>query len=283
MKSEFFNKRPHNNRFCGHREKSSTQSIKWEQLVCSVLLISVLSSCDILSTNKVSTNVGVYMWSGTFQNTDNESLISVLEEKKVKSVLLSVGFQDPQIEKAEQFVQRANERKIEVNLLFGGNEIVRGIEDYQLSELNRLSEIAQYIGVENIHLNVEPHTFEDWDENRSLYEEGYLNMLNNAKNIFSEVSISLSVSIPHFYDSINPEIEKYVSEVVVMVYETTDTNIIKRRIEEESSVFKKKLSVSIRPGDYLNVEKMDKAIIEIMESQTVNRVYLHDAGAIINT
>jgi hypothetical protein len=149
--------------------------------------------------------------------------------------------------------------------------------------LNQISEVAKQIGVNEIHLNIEPHTFDDWDLNRTEYERSYLNMLNKAEKIFAEISISLSVSIPHFYDSINSEIEKYVDEAVVMVYETTDINHIKTRTRDESSIFDDKLSIAIRPEDYSNVDALDEIIMQIIMSGTANRVYLHDAGALLNT
>lgn len=280
MKSEYFNKRSKNTRLGEDRDK--LKYINWEHVIYFVLLVSVWSSCDLLSANQTETNVGVYMWSGTFESSDNQSLLSFLEGEDLNSVFLSVGFDNPKLEKAKQFVHLANERDIDVYLLFGGNEIVRGVEDDQMSKLNQISEMAMQIGVDKIHLNVEPHTFEDWNINRSTYENNYLDMLNNAENIFTEALISLSVSIPHFYDSINPEIEKYVDEAVVMVYETTDINKIKSRTEEESSIFEEKLSIAVRPEDYSNFETLDGVILQIMVSGTARKVYLHDAGALLN-
>lgn len=281
MKSEYFNDRSEKKRLCGWLNK--LKQTNWERLIYFFLLVSVWNSCDLLSTNQSETNVGIYMWSSTFESVDNQSLVSFLEGEDLNSVFLSVGFDDPQLEKAEQFVHLANEREIEVHLLFGGNGIVSGAENDQLSKLNQISEIARQIGVNEIHLDVEPHTFEDWDMNRSTYEKSYLNLLNSAEKIFTERSLSLSVSIPHFYDSINSEIEEYVDEAVVMVYETTDINLIKSRTEEESSIFKEKLSIAIRPEDYSNFKKLDGVILQLMVSGTANRVYLHDASALLNT
>lgn len=267
-----------------HEGLKKLKHTKWERLVYFVLLISVWSSCDILSTTKgPKTDVGAYMWSSTFEGADNQTLVSFLKDEDLNSIFLSVGFDDPQLVKAKQFVQIAQKKEIEVYLLFGGNKIVNGPENDQLSQLNRISELARQIGVDKVHLNVEPHTFEGWDVNRSKYENRYLNMLNNAERIFTAASQSLSVSIPHFYDSINPEIEKYVDEAVVMVYETTDIDIIKSRTEEETSIFDEKLSIAIRPEDYSNFETLEEVILQIIASGTASRVYLHDAGALINT
>ncbi len=275
MKTEWLNRRFQSN-------QPKVKKINWDQLVCFVLLAIVWSACDVLSPDELETNVGIYMWSNTFESVDNESLVYFLEDKDVTSVFLSVGFHIPELEKAKQFVQIANEKEIEVDLLFGGNEIVNQETDDQLSQMNRLSEIARQIGVDEIHLDVEPHTFDDWDRNRSNYEKSYLTMLKNAEKIFTEASLSISVSIPHFYDPINSEIEEYVDDAVVMVYETTDIKTIKSRTEEESSVFEEKLSIAIRPEDYSNAKTLDGVIIQIMETKTANRVFLHDVGALMN-
>ena len=282
MKSEFCKKRSQSNQLRRGWNKLISKTISWSHILCFILFVPLWNSCEIVSTDEVDTNVGVYMWSSIFESVENQSLISFFEDKDIKSVFLSVGFVNPQLEKATEFVLLAHEKDIEVSLLFGGNVIVNHEKNDLLNQLHRLFEIAKKIGTDEVHLNVEPHAFADWDQNRTTYEKNYLNMLKEAEKIFSDGSLSLSVSIPHFYDSINSEIEKYVDQAVVMVYETTNISMIKSRTEKESEIFKEKMSIAIRPEDYSTGKALDQVIIQIMETGAASGVFLHDAGAMMN-
>src|SRR5690625_6055182 len=111
--------------------------------------------------------------------------------------------------------------------MIGNNSLIQQEELPQ--NLEAIIALAGKLGVHAVHLDVEPHTFEDWRENREGYERDYIDMLRYIYPILQEQGISLSLSIPHFYDTILEEIKQYSDQVVVMVRSEEHTSELQSR------------------------------------------------------
>ncbi len=223
---------------------------------------------------------GIYIWSGTLAENRNEVLLTFLSQLNVKKVYLSLGSDRSLLEKASDLIQVAENNDIEFQLLAGDNDLIRS--ENQQRKLQTLAGLATEAGFTGIHLDVEPHTLDDWDDRRAEYEQNYVALLENAKQIFSESDLSLSVSIPHFYESILSDIEQTADEIVIMAYETTDFEILRRRIEDETGILGDKLHVAIRPADFANFDDLNSFVQKIRRETTVQEVVLHDAGSLLN-
>ncbi len=210
----------------------------------------------------------------------NEVLLTFLKNLETERAYLSPGPDGSLHEKAAEFIEKAHEHSIELHLLVGNNELIRP-EDQQM-KLKALVNQAVKLGFEGIHLDVEPHAFDDWDNRQTLYEQQYVTMLANAAAISSANNLSISVSIPHFYDSILDDINQSADEIVVMVYETQDLGVLKKRIEGESEIFGDKFHVAIRPSDFANFDDLNTFVQQIMSQTGAQDVVLHDAGSLLN-
>lgn len=240
---------------------------------------SSLDMAKLFPSKSVTTN-GIYIWSQTFAANRNEVLLTFLNNLEVEKVYLSLGSDMSLSDKAAQLIQAAAESNIKVHLLTGNNELIE-LEN-QRQQLQDLSEQAAELGFAGVHLDVEPHTFDDWDDQRAQYEQNYIALLENAKSITSSNNLALSVSIPHFYDSILPEINQSADSIVLMVYETTDFDVLQRRIEDEIQLLGNKLHVAIRPSDFANYDDLNTFVQEILHETAVQEVVLHDAGSLLN-
>jgi hypothetical protein len=223
---------------------------------------------------------GIYIWSDTFAENSNNVLLKFLKSVGVKRVYLSLGSNDSLLEKASRFITTASKENIESHLLVGNNNLIR--PENQQMELQILMKQAEELGFSGIHLDVEPHTFDDWESQRTAYEQNYVLLLERASEIFSVNNLSLSVSIPHFYDSILPDINQTANEIVVMVYETQDLEVLKQRIDQESQVLGEKLNVAIRPSDFANFDDLNTFVQQIVNQTAAHAVVLHDAGSLLN-
>jgi hypothetical protein len=223
---------------------------------------------------------GIYIWSETFAENSNEVLLSFLKSLKVNQIYLSLGADGSHLEKASRFITAVKQQGIESHLLVGNNGLIR--PENQQMELQMLAKQANEMGFSGIHLDVEPHTFDDWDNRRTEYEQSYVSMLANASEISSASDLSLSVSIPHFYDSILSDINQSADEIVVMVYETQNLEVLKQRIEDESMVLGEKLNVAIRPSDFANFDDLNTFVQQIVSQTGAENVVLHDAASLLN-
>lgn len=222
---------------------------------------------------------GIYIWSQTFSENSNEVLLTFLKRLSVDQIYLSLGSDSSLFQKASRFIATASQQGIESHLLVGNNSLI--LSEGQQMELQMLTKQAAELGFKGVHLDIEPHTFDDWDSQREFYEQRYVTMLEKAANISSANNMSLSVSIPHFYDSILSEINQSADDVVVMVYETQDLEVLKRRIEDESKVFGEKLNVAIRPSDFANFDDLNTFVQQIVNQTEAVHVILHDAGTLL--
>lgn len=246
---------------------------------------SILEFADILDVSnlfpyKSVQAGGIYIWSETFADNSNKVLLSFLKNFNVNRIYLSLGPDDSLLKKASRFISATRQEGIDSQLLVGNNGLIRS--ENQQVELEMLVKQAEELGFSGIHLDVEPHTFDDWDSRRTHYEQSYISMLENASEISTVNNMPLSVSIPHFYDSMLPDLKQSSDKVVVMVYETQDIEIFKQRIEEEKLVLGEKLQVAIRPSDFSNFDDLNRFVQQIVSQTGVQDVILHDAGSLLN-
>lgn len=223
---------------------------------------------------------GIYIWSDILRENSNQMLLELFQNIRLREVYLSLGPDQSLLEKTKDFITSANKLDIKSHLLVGNNGLID--PQNQTTKLQSYAEIAILLGASGVHLNVEPHTFDDWDVRREIYEEQFIDMVIAASSLFKQKNLSLSVSIPHFYDSIVSKLEPHVESISVMVYKTTDIQTLKRRIKTESEVLGKKLQVVIRPTDFDNFDQLNRFIQKIITETAANGVFLHDAGSLMN-
>jgi len=208
-------------------------------------------------------------------------LLDYFQSLQMNQVYLSVGPDESLLEKATDFIASANQQGLNSHLLVGNNTLIDPQE--QSKKLQTYAEHAVRLGASGVHLNVEPHTFDDWDERRERYEQQFMDLIRAASTLFESRDLSLSISIPHFYDSIVSRLEPHVESIVVMVYETTDVQVLKGRIEAERQKLGEKLYVAVRPSDFRNFDHLNKFIQQVRAETAVQGVILHHTGSLIYT
>ena len=118
--------------------------------------------------------------------------------------------------------------------------------------------------VKGIHLDIEPHTFSDFKENKEQYFKKYITVLKQAKQFADNNKLELSVSIPLNYpDEVLNEINLTCNYVYLMAYENVDIDFISRKTIEEKSIFKNKCVLALRTKDFENRTSMDEAFKKI--------------------
>jgi hypothetical protein len=187
----------------------------------------------------------LYIWSTAFAEVNNQELLRYLKKQGFTHLFLSVGPDSSLYGKAKDFNQIASKQGITTEMLIGNNRLIN--YEGRSEEFNRLSDLAERLQFEGIHLDVEPHTFDDWDSNRETYLQDYVNMLEAVRSVLEETSLKLSISIPHFYESLITELDQYADTIVVMAYETTDIDVLLDRVEEERRVLNKHFAIALRP------------------------------------
>ncbi|HEY1040834.1 MAG TPA: hypothetical protein VGF30_15570, partial [Bacteroidia bacterium] len=105
--------------------------------------------------------------------------------------------------------------------------------------------------VKGLHLDVEPHTFNDFKENKDLYFNKYMNLIDSAAIFCKRKNLRLSVSIPLNYpDTVLQKLFAKCDKVYLMAYENVDVDFIKKKIVEEIKLGGDKVVLALRTKDF---------------------------------
>ena len=237
-----------------------------------------INTSDFLATTD-TLNRKVYMWSSTFAEQTNQELIKYLHEQRIQRVLLSIGPDTSLMEKASSFIEEARFNNISVEIMVGDNTLLQPGHDQEV--MNIFKRTAS-LKAEGVHLDVEPHTNSDWDSREKEYKELYSKLIKRASDYSDEYGLSLSISIPVFYDSIISELVHYADEIYVMAYGTDNIESINNRIQKELEATHRNITIALRPEDFDNKQMFEAFMEKLARKTKVDAMAIHDLEALMN-
>lgn len=219
-----------------------------------------------------------YIWSSQFDDLSNYRLAEYFNRHQINYILLSTGKSPELRNKAATFVQVAKSRGVGIEWMIGDNELLMPGHDTELANIFRT---GKDLGVAGIHLDVEPHARSDWDNRKEEYKTLYLEMLGKAKKLADDYGLTLSVSIPVFYDSIIAEIADLTDDIYVMAYGLVDSDEIKAKLKEELSATKGAVSIALRPEDFKSLRDFEAFVEKLNREMDVSAFAIHDMEALM--
>lgn len=225
---------------------------------------------------KVIGERSIYIWSTGFERFSSQFLSNYIANNDFRNIYLSPGNQEK--DKIEAFLQLEKLQNVDTYRLIGENSYARDGDASGLLQIVQGINNSIYAG---IHLDIEPHVFEDWDQNQA----GYLNNLVEVVQVVKDSlnpSKKISISIPNFYpQNTLAELDELIDEAVVMCYENVDIDFVIRKIAEEKQVFGDKLTVAFRTQDFVDRVVMEEFILEFIEKTGIQNVAIHDLNDLI--
>ncbi len=219
----------------------------------------------------------VYIWSDYFNAEDNLFLIHYLKVNEIKHVLLSPGV-SPNLVKISDFLKLADRYDVKVSGMIGNNEVVKTGNP---SRINELVQAIYNLGFQEVHFDIEPHTFPDWDKSREMYLNKYSTVLESGSAYARNLSMNVSVSIPLFYpENTLSSIYSSSDNVYLMAYERPDIPFIERKTAEERALNSKKTIIELRTKDFPNRLYMEKFIDALGEVVPLPVLAIHDLGTL---
>jgi hypothetical protein len=167
----------------------------------------------------------VYVWSETLKEYEIDFLVNYLVLNKVTMVVVSTGG-DKNI--LNSFIVAVSKEGIAVDLMIGDNKL---IDNFSINNLQSKIDGIETTHVSGLHLDVEPHTFDDWKDNKEMYMKKYIKMMQSVKSYTDNENLELAVSIPTHYPEENiQQIFEISDHVYFMCYENVKTDFIARKI-----------------------------------------------------
>ncbi len=216
-----------------------------------------LSNLNIASSNPPFK--AVYIWSDAFKNHSQTVINEYCRVNEFGPLLISYNSTKIYIQQISEFISKNYTTPI--HIMIGSNKLLNtGIAGF-LDTLKININLSQ---VKGIHLDIEPHTFADFKDNKEQYFKKYVAVLKQAKQFADNNKLELSVSIPLNYpDEVLNEINTTCNYAYLMAYENVDIDFILRKTAEEKAILKNKCVLALRTKDFENRTSMDEAFKKI--------------------
>ncbi len=225
---------------------------------------------DLEKIQEQKSTLELYCWSAAIEEFSAAKIFGFSELNNFQSVLLSLPKESGSNARYSSFLALAQGRNMNVKFMIGDNNLIKKVFAEEMS--SRLQGIPSDYYSE-IHLDVEPHTFNDWKINQSKYLSEYLIMLQDARKWCDENGKKLSVSIPlHYPEATIKDIFDLCDKVYFMAYENVKTEYIVRKAKNYEL---SKTVIALRTNDFINRLEMENKIDEL-EDAGFNQFIYHD-------
>ncbi|MDZ7808631.1 MAG: TolC family protein [Gracilimonas sp.] len=215
---------------------------------------------------------GLYMWSNSLKEYSSETLMMELQEKGVKTVYVSAGSGKEELDQVQKILNLGSS-DLEVHLMIGDPNLI--FED-RYQKLSEHIAIADSIGARGVHLDVEPHTLEDWEDNTEQYLQAFLDMVAQVREWTTEKGLRLSISVTGDYRTIYNELENKVDKMVLMTYGSNDFQSYSKRFGEAIMDAPLGSAIALRSGDFDSFSAMEELMQNIKEGFGADDFFIHD-------
>lgn len=226
--------------------------------------------------DKLAGDRAAYVWSDVLESVQLEYLSKYAVNNDFDRLFVSTyRMTDDQENRLIAQVQREQRS---IYRLIGNNEVVKTGESATFYEQVQKAINKGYSG---IHLDIEPHTFEDWEENQDRYLANLLTIVKRVQSELGEVQ-SLSISLPLFYpESFLKELQQHVQEMVFMCYERAEIEFIVDQLREEVQLNQTNLSLALRTEDFADRIKLEEFAKSLINASGINNLVIQDLGSLI--
>lgn len=149
----------------------------------------------------------LWVWGSqvVFEPSQEQQLFDLAEQKSLNRIYLAAIQALRQNQTAlARFFQRAEQRGISVELLFGQPDWALPENHHQvMSIIDQVTDFAERfpdITVAGIHLDVEPYLLPEWDNDRQSLGNAFIDLLEAARSRANKASLPLLADIPVWYD-----------------------------------------------------------------------------------
>jgi hypothetical protein len=222
------------------------------------------------------TSKSIYVWSQSFVDYKPKFISNYLQLNKISNAIMSLNPKNISIQGFNALALELSENNISTTLLVGRNRLIN--EDFNKYIIKK-TEGLDLSKIKAIHLDVEPHTFDDWKENKEQYLGKYKVLVQTARVYCNDNNLELEISIPlHYPENIVKELFEICDKVYFMAYENIKTSYI---IKKASNYNLKKGVIALRTNDFANRLELEEKIIELKTELNPAGFVIHDLGSLI--
>ena len=221
----------------------------------------------------------VYVWTKTFAEYSPEFLTEYCIYNEFSKVIVATSIKDT-VQEKKKFIEFANENA-EVHYMLGENSLFysEDIAGYLNQILDKYGEVQPT----GIHVDIEPHTFDEWQTEKAKLLSQYLEMMGKISTFCDDHKLELSVSIPlHYGEEVIDKLLVLCDHIYFMCYENVKTSYIVNKVKPFLDNGKDKLVLALRTEDFTNRIEMEHKIKELQEQTSLSSFAYHDLRRMIS-
>lgn len=223
-----------------------------------------------------SSERSVYIWDDIFNQKKNTFLLRYIEKEKFNKVIISYNKSQENNQSKSNFIDSLKSQGLEIEIMTGKNSL---LGQDPTGYYNLITQSLDLAKINSLHLDVEPHTFEDWKVKKNNYLDQYIELLDKTRLYCNDKGLKLSVSIPlHYPEVYLKKIYERADHVYFMAYENIDTEYIVRKVKDFE---REKTIISLRTEDFSNLLELEMKIIDIQTKYQPLEFTIHDLRRMI--
>ncbi|CAG5084174.1 TolC family protein [Parvicella tangerina] len=210
----------------------------------------------------------VYVWSKTLAIHDIGTLVNYCMINNISGVVVSSSSESA---KFNEFAEKCQQFGITVDIMIGDNEFINNFSTEILEDKLSGKDLSL---VDGVHLDVEPQTFDDWDDKKAFYAEAYVKMFETVHLWCQSNSLKLAASLPTYFpeEAVNKVFDQG-GEVFFMCYENVTASYLEKRL---GGYVGNDFTIALRPEDFADAIEMNKKIDELSGLLQTKRFIIHD-------
>ena len=223
-----------------------------------------------------SSKRSIYIWDNLFENKKLPFLLSYMEKEEFDGAIISFNQKQNNTKIKNDFIDTLFSKGVKIEIMTGKNAL---LGSNPIPYYDSITRAIDFKKVTALHLDVEPHTFDDWNENKTNYLNQYIDLLDQTLVFCNNKNISLSVSIPlHFPKEYIEKIYERCHLVFFMAYENVKTDYIVRKVKDFDPT---KTVIALRTEDFKNLLEIETKIIDIQSQYVPNKFAIHDLRRVL--
>lgn len=216
----------------------------------------------------------VYVWSKTFEDYSPTFLAEYSIYNEFKKVVIAAHSNDSLKADKILFMNYAAENA-EVHFMIGNNKMM--FEKDVAAQLNAVLNEYKGFTPKGIHLDIEPHTFDNWPAEKQVLLNQYLEFVGKASTFCKSKNLELAVSIPPNYGpEVVDKLFALVDKIYFMCYENVKTEYLVNKLVTYTDNNISKMVVAFRTEDFANRIEMEAKIKEIESLTAITEFAYHD-------
>lgn len=221
---------------------------------------------------------GIYVWSDAIADHSGYFLSEYIDLYQISNIIMVQPSKDSLNEKRYSWLPEQDSTRIEI--MIGKNQLI--YDDHPEEYISNLL-LKVPVKAKGIHLDVEPHTFDDFKAHEQDYLDKYVAMLKKIRAYCDVQGLELTVSIPlHYMQQYTEQIFYQADRVYFMAYENIKIDYIQRKIEPYQNPFQEKIVIALRTDDFENRIALENHIQALKKATNIKKFVIHDMGSLID-